>query len=102
MTIAFVPLRPDILPDVLRFVVVSGKQLAVGVVREDHGYSATHIATGCWGYGETIDAALKDIALMLANDAEWFCHGEGARMYLHGRAYQRRAAIQAVFGGGDG
>ena len=85
------------LPDVTRFVTVAGKTLAVSVTEEDSGILATHLDTGCWGYGETVEGAMHDIALMLENDREWYCTGEGSRMYLHGRMYDRRAAIQRVF-----
>ena len=86
------------LPDLTRFVEVAGKHLSVAVHKHDGKYVAMHHPTKCWGYGPTIDAALSDVALMLANDRDWYCHGEGARLYLHGRMYERRAAIQRAFG----
>ena len=94
------PIRPDILPDDTRHVTVGGKTLPVSVTFEDHGYLATHGETGCWGYGPTVDEALADVALMLANDRDWYCFGTGKTLYLYGRAYHRRAAIQKVFGEG--
>lgn len=92
-------MRPDILPEITRFVYVAGVNLTVQVYREGTGWLAWHIETGCWGYGVTIECAVRDIALMLANEHDWFVVGEGSRMYLHGRMYERRAAIQKTFGG---
>lgn len=91
------PLRPDILPQTTRFVEVDGTALAVGITEEDHGWLATHTASGCWGYGPTVEDALADCGRMLREDKRWYLEGEGSRMVLYGAAYDRRERIWKVF-----
>lgn len=99
VAVKFNPMRPDLMPEITRFTTVAGVTLTVQMCREGSGWLAWHIETGCWGYGVTIECAMRDITLMLANDHDWYCMGEGARQYLYGRMYERRAAIQRTFGG---
>ena len=98
MPILYMPLRPDVLPTTTTHVTVGGTTLPVSVTAEDHGYLATHAETGCWGYGDSVDAALDDLVLMLANDREFYCFGAGKDLYLYGRMFARRAAVQKTFG----
>lgn len=92
------PLRPDLLPDYTRHVEVAGKVWPVSITEENHGWLATHQATGCWGYGATVEAAMADCQDMMDADRRWYVDGEGARLYLHGAAFARRARVQACFG----
>ena len=59
------PLRPDLLPAATRHVEVAGKVWPVSITEEDHGWLATHQATGCWGYGDTVEAAMADCQDMM-------------------------------------
>ena len=98
MSIIFMPLRPDVLPLETHHVTVGGTTLPVSVTAEDGGYLATHADTGCWGYGDSVERALDDLVLMLANDREWYCFGAGKTLYMWGRSFERRAAVQKTFG----
>lgn len=100
MSVTVHHIRPDVLPQMTRFVQVAGVSFTVHVTKEEGSWLAWHDETGCWGWAPTVDAALEDVALMLSNDKDWFCDGEGSRLYLYGRAYQRRAAVQLAFGEG--
>lgn len=99
MPVSIHPIRPDVLPQMTRFVVVAGVTFTVQMHKERGKWLAWHDATRCWGYAATVDGALEDIALMLANERDWWCDGEGSRMYLYGRQFERRAAVQKAFGG---
>jgi hypothetical protein len=101
MTTIFYPLRPDTLPDATRHVEIAGRTLPVSITQEDHGYLATHMDTGCWGYGDTADAALADIALMLEKDRAFYLEGPCAGMEMPGVLMKRRAALRRTFGEGD-
>lgn len=99
MPVAVHPVCPDVSPQVTRFVQLAGVSFTIRVTREGDRWLAWHEATGCWGYAGTITGAMEDITLMLANERDWYCTGEGARLYLHGRMHERRAAVQKAFGG---
>lgn len=85
------------LPDATQHIDVAGVTVPVSVTAEDHGYSVTHMDTGCWGYGETVDDALADCRDMLMEGKAFYIDGPCAHIELPPSVAKRRAAFRAVF-----
>ena len=101
MPIAVHPRWLSTLPDTTRYVDVRGVTLPVVVTKTERGHLALHVASGVWGYGGTVEAAVADCGDALTQDVAWYLEQEGARMVLHGTEYEKREALRKTFGGGQ-
>ena len=87
------------LPDTTRYVDVRGVTLPVVVSKTERGHLALHVASGVWGYGGTVEAAVADCGDALAQDVAWYVSGYGATLPLDGAEREKRVALRALFGG---